>query len=149
MNQFAGVGQAEPSADEKTMATLAEVLQIVAGWLAPLIIYLIRRESKFVAFHAMQALLWQVMVFVIWMVVFSVWMIFIFSTIVGHAGPQTENAKFPVGMFVGFGTVWLGAMSISLVNLILGIYYGIKANRGEWAEYPVIGNWARRIVGVS
>lgn len=149
MNQFAGVGQAEPSADEKTMATLAEVLQIVAGWLAPLIIYLIRRESKFVAFHAMQALLWQVMVFVIWMVVFSVWMIFIFSTIVGHAGPQTENAKFPVGMLVGFGTVWLGAMSISLVNLILGIYYGIKANRGEWAEYPVIGNWARRIVGVS
>ena len=146
MNQFAGVGQPEPTADEKTMATLAEVLQIVAGWLAPLIIYLVRRESKFVAFHAMQALLWQVMVFVIWMVVFSVWMIFIFSTMVGHAGPQAAHGKFPVGMIVGLGTVWLGALGISLINLILGIYYGIKANRGEWAQYPVIGNWARKIV---
>jgi uncharacterized membrane protein len=147
VNQFGAVGLVEPTADEKTMATLAEVLQIVAGWLAPLIIYLVRRESKFVAFHAMQALLWQVMVFVIWMVIASVWLIFIFSTIVGHRGGQPANGNaLPVGMFVGMGAIWLGAMGISLINLILGIYYGIKANRGEWAEYPVIGNWARRIV---
>jgi uncharacterized membrane protein len=149
LNQFAGVGQPEPTADEKTMATLAEVLQIVAGWLAPLIIYLIRRESKFVAFHAMQALLWQITVFVLWMVVLCVWLVFIFSTVVGHGGPQAANGKFPVEMFAGIGLIWLGAMSISLINLILGIYFGIKANRGEWAAYPVIGNWARRIVGVS
>jgi uncharacterized membrane protein len=147
VNQFAPVGQLEPTADEKTMATLAEVLQIVAGWLAPLIVYLIRRDSKFVAFHAMQALLWQITVFVLWMAVACVWLVFIFSTVVGHAGPQSANGNFPVGMFAGIGLIWLGAMGISLVNLILGIYFGIKANRGEWAEYPVIGNWARRIVG--
>ncbi len=148
MNQFAAVAPLEPTADEKTMATLAEVLQIVAGWLAPLIIYLVRRESKFVAFHAMQALLWQVMVFVIWMVIASVWVIFIFSTIVAHGGHPGKGNAIPVGMFMGMGAIWLGAMGISTVNLVLGIYYGIKANRGEWAAYPVIGNWARRIVKV-
>lgn len=147
MHQFAGVNQPEPTMDEKTMATLAEVLQIVAGWLAPLIIYLVRRESKFVAFHAMQALLWQAMVIVIWMAMASVWMIFIFAAVVGHAGPQAANGKLPVGFFVGLGGIWLGLMCISVINLILGIYYGIKANRGEWAAYPVIGNWTRKIVG--
>jgi uncharacterized membrane protein len=47
----------DPSSDEKTMATLAQVLQIIGSWIAPLVIYLLRRESKFVSFHAMQALL--------------------------------------------------------------------------------------------
>jgi hypothetical protein len=28
-----------------------------------------------------------------------------------------------------------------IVNVILGIVYGIKANRGEWAAYPIIGQW--------
>jgi uncharacterized membrane protein len=46
----------EITSDEKTMATLAHVLQLVGGWIAPLIIYLVKRDSKFVAFHAMQAL---------------------------------------------------------------------------------------------
>jgi hypothetical protein len=36
----------EPTPDEKTMATLAQVLQIVGSWLAPLIIYLVRREVE-------------------------------------------------------------------------------------------------------
>ena len=34
-----------------------------------------------------------------------------------------------------------------VVNLVLGIVFGIKANRGEWAAYPVIGRWAHRITG--
>jgi len=31
---------------------------------------------------------------------------------------------------------------------VLGIVYGIKASKGEWAAYPVIGRWARRLAGV-
>ena len=57
----------EPTADEKTMATLAQVLQIIGSWIAPLVIYLLRRESKFVSFHALQALLWQVVILILWM----------------------------------------------------------------------------------
>ena len=145
MNQFAM--PVEPTPDEKTMATLAEALPIVAGWLAPLIIYLVRRESKFVAFHAMQALLWQGIVFVFWMVIMMAWMGFIFTTIFAHGGHPAEPNGPPIGMFVGIGMIWLGAMAITGINLLLGIYYGIKANGGEWAAYPVIGNWARKIVG--
>jgi hypothetical protein len=36
---------------------------------------------------------------------------------------------------------WLGFMGGWVVNLILGVVYGIKANRGEWATYPIFGKW--------
>lgn len=29
-----------------------------------------------------------------------------------------------------------------IVHVILGIVYGINANRGEWATYPLIGQWS-------
>ncbi len=58
--QAAPVGASEPTPDERTTAMLAHVLTIFAGFIAPLIIYLAkRRDSRFVAFHAMQALLWH------------------------------------------------------------------------------------------
>ena len=50
----------EPTLDERTMAILAHMLQIVGLWIAPLIIFVIKRESRFVSFHALQALLLQV-----------------------------------------------------------------------------------------
>jgi hypothetical protein len=34
------------------MATLAHALQLIGSWIAPLIIFLIRRHSRFVSFHA-------------------------------------------------------------------------------------------------
>ena len=40
-----------------------------------------------------------------------------------------------------FPFFWLFWMLGWVANVILGIVYGIKANRGEWAGYPIIGNW--------
>jgi hypothetical protein len=31
-----------------------------------------------------------------------------------------------------------------VVNLVLGILFGIEASHGEWAKHPVIGSWALR-----
>jgi uncharacterized membrane protein len=138
----------EPTSDEKTMATLAQVLQIVGSWIAPLIIYLVRRESKFVSFHAMQALLWQIVVIIIWSGMMIVWFGAIFTMIFAHGGHGAEPKAPPVWMFLGIGAVWLAIISVSLCNLFLGIFYGIKAGHGEWAGYPVIGKLARRIVRV-
>jgi len=53
-----------------------------------------------------------------------------------------------VRIFLGFGANWLAVMIIGMSNLFLGIFYGIKASNGKWAEYPIIGKLARRIVGV-
>jgi uncharacterized Tic20 family protein len=136
-----------PTQDERTMATLAHVLQIVAWWIAPLIIYLIRRESKFVSFHALQALLWQIVFIVLWMGAIVVWIIVVVLTMLPYANKSTPAGTPPIAFFVVFPMLWVVFMGMFVLNLTLGIVYGIKAGRGEWAAYPVIGRWAHRIIG--
>jgi len=75
------------------------------------------------------------------MIGFGFFMLVIIFTVAAH--PQS-NAAPPVGLFVAFPLLWLAMMGGWVVTLILAIVYGIKASNGEWAEYPVIGRWARR-----
>lgn len=129
------------------MATLAHVLQIVGYWIAPLVIYLIRRQSKFVSFHAMQALLWQIVFMILWMGAILVWVLVVLATVLPYANKSTPANAPPIALFAVFPVFWLSWMGMFVLNLTLGIVYGIKAGRGEWAAYPVVGRWARRIVG--
>jgi uncharacterized membrane protein len=138
----------EITSDEKTMATLAHVLQLVGWWIAPLIIYLVKRDSKFVAFHAMQALLWQLILLVVWFSAMIVWFFTIFFVVFSHAGKAGSPQPPSPGFFLGFAILWLSVMGVMGINLVLAIFYGVKAGRGEWAAYPIIGRWARRIVNV-
>jgi|SRR4051794_17144717 uncharacterized Tic20 family protein len=50
-----------PTSDEKTMALLAHVLTFIFPILAPLIIYLVKKdESSFIAYHAKESLNFQI-----------------------------------------------------------------------------------------
>ncbi|MGH9669283.1 MAG: DUF4870 domain-containing protein [Terriglobales bacterium] len=130
-----------PTQDERTMATLAHVLQLVGWFIAPLIIFFIKRESRFVSFHALQAIFLQLVYMVFWMCFMVLWFAFIFGTAFsgGKSGP-------PPLIFVFIPLLWLCAMAIWLLLLVTAIVYGIRAGRGEWAAYPVIGRWARRVL---
>jgi uncharacterized Tic20 family protein len=140
----------EPTPDEKTMAIFAHVLQLFGGWIGPLVIFLIKRQSRFVSFHALQALLLQV-VLVIGMIVFvMISMLVIFATVVSSAVHQPPgHTDPPVAVFLMIPFIWLVAMGSWIVNLVTAILYGIKASRGEWAEYPVLGRWARKILKIG
>src|SRR5215472_7451909 len=52
--------------DERTIAVLAHALQVVGWWIAPLVIFLVKGNSKFVRFHALQALLLQLVYLLFW-----------------------------------------------------------------------------------
>lgn len=142
----AAISQAAPTQDERSMAMLAHVLMIFTGFLGPLIIWLIRKQSKFVSFHALQALAFQVAYGVLLVVLIIAAVVF---TVAGAAAQGSNSGGAPpiFGMLL-LGLVWLVAMAGGLGCLILGILYGIKANNGEWAAYPVIGNWVREKMGV-
>jgi uncharacterized Tic20 family protein len=135
-----------PTQDEKTMAMLAHVLQIFTWWIGPLVIFIVKQDSKFVRFHALQALLWQIALIVVWMMGMAVWLAVIFSTVFSSVGKADSHQAPPVAMFVGIGLIWLLFMAMYLSNILFGILFGIKAGRGEWASYPLIGRWARDIV---
>ena len=136
-----------PQADERMLAMLAHFLQLLSGFLGPLVILVVRRDSRFVAFHAIQALLWQVIYVGVALVGVVACFFTIFSTIITQGG-STSSERFALPFLVVLPVVmvvWGGGW---LTTLVLCVVYGIKANNGEWAEYPIVGRWARRLAGV-
>ena len=132
------------NSDEQTFAFLAHLLQLFTGFIAPLVIYVAKRESRFVAFHALQALLWQL----VYTVLSGLCLVLLFVPFFFAAASGSKPSPPPLGfpLFVLF--FWLLMMGGWVVTVVLAIVYGIKSMRGEWAEYPIIGGWARRIVGI-
>ena len=96
-----------PTSDEKTMAILSHVLTVVAGFLAPLIIYLIKKdESTFVKEHAKESLNFQITAFII--------MIGLAITVIGIL------------------LIWV----VGILALVFVILATIKASEGKLYKYP-------------
>lgn len=96
-----------PTSDEKTMAILAHVLTFVAGFVAPLIIYLIKKDqSAFVSSHAKESLNFQITVLIV--------VVALFITVIGIL------------------LVWI----VGIVALVFVILATIKAGEGKLYKYP-------------
>jgi uncharacterized Tic20 family protein len=96
-----------PTSDEKTLALMSHILTLVAPILAPLIIYIIKKnESSFIATHAKESLNFQITIFII--------IIGLLITIIG------SPLIFLVGIF----------------SLILVIIATIRASEGRLYRYP-------------
>ncbi len=99
-----------PTSDERTMAILSHVLCFVASFLAPLIIYIVKKdESKFVAEHAKESLNFQIS-------------LIIYSII----------ACILIIVLVGILLLW----ALSVMALILIIIATIRASEGKIYRYP-------------
>ena len=108
------------SAEDKQMAMLAHMsvlLGMVMGpthVLVPLVVWLTKKDtSPFVAYHAMQALVFQLVSSAI------VWSIMIVVLLF------TFGLCFPI-------------VIIGVVPTIFGVMEGMKANEGKWSGYPGI-----------
>jgi uncharacterized membrane protein len=132
-----------PTQDERTMALLVNVLAILSSFLAPLIFYLVKRDSRFVSFYSLQVLIWHEAYAAIFVVGMVIAFIFMFSSIIAHPH-EAPNQAPPLAFFGVFGLVWLWGMGGFALNLILGIVYAIKASHGEWARFPLIGDFVLR-----
>jgi uncharacterized Tic20 family protein len=136
----------EPSADDKAYAGLAHALMISTWWIGPLIIYLTKKESRFVSFHSLQALFWQIIFTLLYFLGMIGWFAAMIPTMLKASQAHPPNQMpFPTAFFVVFPLVWLLMMGGFAISMTLGIVYCLKAMRGQWAEYPLIGKWVRRI----
>lgn len=96
-----------PTSDEKTLALLSHILTIVAPFLAPLIIYFVKKdESKFIAAHAKESLNFQITVIIICIVLFI--------------------------SVIGILLLW----AIGLIAMVLVIVATIRASEGKLYKYP-------------
>lgn len=99
-------------------ANLAGLLVYTLGVISGVIFFLIEKDSKFVKFHAMQAIVFSVTMFLI----------------------NTVLAFLPV---VGG---LLGSL-VQLGGLVIWIVLMFKAYKGEWFQLPVVGKIAAKQVG--
>ena len=96
-----------PTSDEKTLALLAHVLTFVFPILAPLVIYLIKKnESDFVAYHAKESLNFQITMFIICFVL--------------------------VITVIGLLLLWV----VGIIYMVLIIVATIRAGEGKLYKYP-------------
>ena len=116
-------------ADEKLWGMLAHLLTLLGyivtlgQYIAPLVIYLVYKDrSQFVAFHALQALFFQLLALAvaIALVLFSI-------------------------ITLGRGLMLAAPLAIALAIAVLvyTIIAAIQANNGVWYELPIVGRWAR------
>ena len=143
----AAVAQAETTQDERTMAVLAHALQVVGGWIAPLVIFFVRRQSRFVSFHSLQVLFLHLVYMVVWGCFMAFWVAGIVLAILNTHG--SSNNGPPTAIIILFPLLWLGFMGMWALTVVVAVVYAIKAGRGEWAEYPVLGAWARRVLKIG
>lgn len=126
------------------MAMLAHLLQIFSWFIGPLVIFLMKKDSLFVRFHALQALLWQAVLAAFW----GLGIMGFFATMFFSIPTQAQNSQQhgpPAGFFIGFFGMWILMAGAMLLNLVLSIVFTIKASSGEWADYPLLGRLARRL----
>jgi uncharacterized protein len=130
----------EPTQDERSMAFIAHLLQIFTGFMGPLVILVIKQNSLFVKFHALQALMWQLCYMALFLGGFALCFFAMFVGVFHEISRSHNPSTFPA-FFLLFPLLWLFVMGGWVANVILGVVYGVKANRGEWAGYPFIGKW--------
>jgi len=107
------------SSEEKLWAMLSYVLSFVAAFIAPLVIFFLMKDrSKFVAFHAMQALMIHLFAYVLGAVLTATIILAILDPVIGF------------------------------VALAFLIVCAVKAYAGEEFEVPVIGKIARQAAGI-
>jgi uncharacterized protein len=99
------------TSDDRTMALLAHVSAVFTGFVGPLIVWAIKKdESEYVAYHAREALNFQITLFFAWMVCVAL-------------------------MFVLVGFLLLPVLFI--VQLVAPILGAVAANKGEYFRYPL------------
>lgn len=113
---------------------IAAALAIFFGWLGGLIFFLIEKESRFVKFYAMQSILFNVAVLVLFIVL---WVLTVVLVLIGAVIGDVVASLFGlVGtlLWVVFGVAVVIAVVICLV----------KAFQKQYFKLPIIGNMAEK-----
>ncbi len=126
------MGQLNVSDEERLWAMLAHLLALLGyvvglgAYIAPLVIYLVYKDkSRFVAFHALQSLFFQLALLVVIAICALLAITIVLACI-----------AIPLGIVASVG---------ALAYIIVA---AIHAYNGELFEYWLVGKWARQIVGI-
>lgn len=137
-----------PTSDEKVMAALAHG-SVFLAFLGPVVSVGVwafqRKKSKYVCFHALQAMGYQALMFWLWIVVMilivvlAMCLAFPLSMVIMEESRDTMFAPFVFQMFI-FMSIF-GFMGLFFITGIVAAVYCLL---GRHFRYPLIGKWLER-----
>ena len=113
---------------------IAALLSYIFGWISGLIFFLMEKDSRLVRFHAMQSILFNVLIgvlaFVVWFILMILWVIL----------AQVSDALAAI-----FGIITMLLWLVFSVGILIAwILCLVKAFQGQYFKLPVIGNFAEK-----
>jgi uncharacterized membrane protein len=138
--------RSSPSKDERLLAMLAHVLSCFGGgFIAPLLILLAKRDSRFVRFHALQALLISVAMFGVFLggCFLAMFVVMSKQMVRASVAPPAHPVPPPPAFFLMFPVLFV-AMGGWVIS---GIVLGACANSGRWSALPGFGWLTLKILG--
>jgi uncharacterized membrane protein len=126
----AQVGKSSTGMDEN----VAALLSYIFTWVSGLIFFLIEKDSRFVRFHAMQAILLGASAAVLGIVLWIAWVVLAIILAM-----MSEVLASLVGLVVGL-LIFVFYIAI-LIGWVLCL---IKAYQKQYFKLPVIGNFAEK-----
>jgi len=132
-----------PGQNDKIMAALAHISAVLPfmGVIAPIIIWATQKDkSEYVAFQALQAVAYQLLMVLAWFIGMGCYMLSflsIFLTIpFSGTGGETNLPISFIAPFIIFGAIFVGGA----ILIIYGIIGAINAFQGRNFRYLIIGN---------
>lgn len=113
---------AKENKDSNLLAAIAYFLGVFA-----VILYIIKKDDKFVKFHSVQSILLNIALLVIFMVL-------------GVLSTLLSIITLPLGGIGGLA--WFCTIPVALVMIVIILYGAWKAFQGEMWHIPYIGEWA-------
>lgn len=137
-----------PAQNDKIMAALAHVSALLPlmGVIAPIVIWATQKDkSEFVAFQALQAIVYQLLMILAWFVGMGCYMLSFFLTFfltipfAGSEGTPESSPLFMLGFFIPFiifGLIFIGGA----IFIIYGVTGAIMTFQGKNFRYIILGN---------
>jgi uncharacterized Tic20 family protein len=138
--------------EEKTLAGLAHgsillglVTNGIGGVLAALVIWVVKKEkSPYLAFQALQAMVYQSIVFVVTMVAWCCWGLLWTALILVplSTNPAAYDVAPPAGMWVGLLLIVI-PLGLWGLTILYGLWGAARSLSGHDFQYAIIGRWLK------
>jgi uncharacterized Tic20 family protein len=138
--------------DAKVLAALAHgsiLLGIftsgMGGIVAALVIWLVQKEkSAYVAFQALQSLVYQVVTFLVTMVVWCCWGLLLTGVMLvplfGNPDAYENTATVPVGFWLAMASIVI-PFGIWGLTILYGLWGALRCLGGYDFKYAIVGKW--------
>jgi uncharacterized Tic20 family protein len=142
------------SSEERIWAALAHATVILFGWglFGPVLVWIMQRhKSAYAAFHALQALAYQVLI-TVYSIIISFGLMALFFVFVIGFGMATEfgsSNEPPLFIFAAEFLFFIALFGAYAAYILLGLIGAGLSLAGKNFRYPLLGGWVARYLGDS